>query len=57
MELRPDIAEAVVQGNGVLLERIALNLTQNAVRYNLPPARAAGWRSPPSSSTGRRCWS
>ncbi|MFF9453926.1 sensor histidine kinase [Streptomyces flaveolus] len=26
---------AVVQGNGVLLERIALNLVQNAVRYNL----------------------
>ncbi|MEV5662102.1 sensor histidine kinase [Streptomyces flaveolus] len=25
---------AVVQGNGVLLERIALNLVQNAVRYN-----------------------
>lgn len=27
---------AVVQGNGVLLERIALNLVQNAVRYNVP---------------------
>ncbi|MFJ3234481.1 sensor histidine kinase [Streptomyces sp. NPDC086787] len=27
---------AVVQGNGVLLERIALNLVQNAVRYNIP---------------------
>lgn len=27
---------AVVQGNGVLLERIALNLLQNAVRYNVP---------------------
>ncbi|MER7718207.1 HAMP domain-containing sensor histidine kinase [Streptomyces flaveolus] len=26
---------AVVQGNGVLLERIALNLVQNAVRYNV----------------------
>ncbi|MFD5799310.1 sensor histidine kinase [Streptomyces diastatochromogenes] len=26
---------AVVQGNGVLLERIALNLVQNAVRYNM----------------------
>ncbi|WP_055533413.1 sensor histidine kinase [Streptomyces graminilatus] len=26
----------VVQGNGVLLERIALNLVQNAVRYNVP---------------------
>ncbi|MFE7676756.1 sensor histidine kinase [Streptomyces albidoflavus] len=42
VELRPDIAEAVVQGNGVLLERIALNLTQNAVRYNLPPGEG-GW--------------
>ncbi|GAB7030478.1 HAMP domain-containing sensor histidine kinase [Streptomyces sp. NPDC021749] len=28
-----------VQGNGVLLERIALNLVQNAVRYNVPD----GW--------------
>ncbi|MEV5533979.1 sensor histidine kinase [Streptomyces prunicolor] len=27
---------AVVQGNGILLERIALNLVQNAVRYNVP---------------------
>ncbi|MBQ0825009.1 sensor histidine kinase [Streptomyces tagetis] len=31
---------AVVQGNGVLLERIALNLVQNAVRYNVPEQ---GW--------------
>ncbi|MGW1951505.1 sensor histidine kinase [Streptomyces sp. NPDC001920] len=30
----------VVQGNGVLLERIALNLVQNAVRYNIPEG---GW--------------
>ncbi|MGW2410350.1 sensor histidine kinase, partial [Streptomyces sp. NPDC001739] len=28
--------QAFVQGNGVLLERIALNLVQNAVRYNVP---------------------
>ncbi|MFF3560480.1 sensor histidine kinase [Streptomyces sp. NPDC002574] len=34
--LRSDLHEAVVQGNGVLLERIALNLVQNAVRYNVP---------------------
>ncbi|MEU3255631.1 HAMP domain-containing sensor histidine kinase [Streptomyces sp. NPDC006997] len=31
---------AVVRGNGVLLERIALNLVQNAVRYNVPEG---GW--------------
>ncbi|MFJ8793701.1 sensor histidine kinase [Streptomyces sp. NPDC102462] len=31
-----ECAPAVVQGNGVLLERIALNLVQNAVRYNVP---------------------
>ncbi|NJP65210.1 ATP-binding protein [Streptomyces spiramenti] len=31
---------AYVRGNGVLLERIALNLVQNAVRYNLA---ADGW--------------
>ncbi|HWM40652.1 MAG TPA: HAMP domain-containing sensor histidine kinase [Streptomyces sp.] len=31
---------AYVQGNGVLLERVALNLVQNAVRYN---QREGGW--------------
>jgi len=36
VELRSRLAVAVVQGNGVLLERIALNLVQNAVRYNVP---------------------
>ncbi|WP_077801150.1 HAMP domain-containing sensor histidine kinase [Streptomyces sp. JHA26] len=30
-----DREPAVVRGNGVLLERIALNLVQNAVRYNV----------------------
>ncbi|MDH6439460.1 signal transduction histidine kinase [Streptomyces sp. SAI-144] len=34
--IRGDRNTAVVQGNGVLLERIALNLVQNAVRYNVP---------------------
>jgi signal transduction histidine kinase len=34
--LRAAMNPAVVQGNGVLLERIALNLVQNAVRYNVP---------------------
>ncbi|GHF24326.1 sensor protein CutS [Streptomyces mashuensis] len=34
VELRGTREPAVVQGNGVLLERIALNLVQNAVRYN-----------------------
>lgn len=58
VELRVDLAPAVVQGNGVLLERIALNLVQNAVRYNVPreeepreglwikdtdPGREGGW--------------
>ncbi|MFE9771643.1 sensor histidine kinase [Streptomyces sp. NPDC005931] len=36
VEIRGRHEPAVVQGNGVLLERIALNLVQNAVRYNLP---------------------
>ncbi|MFP3987442.1 HAMP domain-containing sensor histidine kinase [Streptomyces sp. E11-3] len=40
VEIRGERALAVVQGNGVLLERIALNLVQNAVRYNVPEA---GW--------------
>ncbi|MGW7412308.1 sensor histidine kinase [Streptomyces sp. NPDC054863] len=35
VELRGEQEPAVVQGNGVLLERIALNLVQNAVRYNV----------------------
>lgn len=35
IEIRGERALAVVQGNGVLLERIALNLVQNAVRYNV----------------------
>ncbi|MFF6778948.1 sensor histidine kinase [Streptomyces sp. NPDC012637] len=36
VEFRGERGLAVVQGNGVLLERIALNLVQNAVRYNVP---------------------
>ncbi|MFD1658670.1 sensor histidine kinase [Streptomyces caeni] len=40
IEIRGERAPAVVQGNGVLLERIALNLVQNAVRYNIPEG---GW--------------
>lgn len=39
VELRSALSPAVVQGNGVLLERTALNLVQNAVRYNTP----GGW--------------
>ncbi|TQE25340.1 sensor histidine kinase [Streptomyces ipomoeae] len=41
VEIRGERAPAVVQGNGVLLERIALNLVQNAVRYNVPGE--GGW--------------
>ncbi|KUF13098.1 MULTISPECIES: sensor histidine kinase [Streptomyces] len=40
VEIRGERGPAVVQGNGVLLERIALNLVQNAVRYNV---KEAGW--------------
>ncbi|MFD0020188.1 sensor histidine kinase [Streptomyces sp. NPDC058382] len=40
VEMRGGLGPAVVQGNGVLLERIALNLVQNAVRYNVPDS---GW--------------
>ncbi|MFF3465953.1 sensor histidine kinase [Streptomyces sp. NPDC001984] len=35
VRIRGERRPAVVQGNGVLLERIALNLLQNAVRYNV----------------------
>ncbi|MFE7840659.1 sensor histidine kinase [Streptomyces sp. NPDC057474] len=41
VEIRGERAPAVVQGNGVLLERIALNLVQNAVRHNVQGA--GGW--------------
>ncbi|QCX79623.1 Sensor kinase CusS [Streptomyces sp. YIM 121038] len=40
VEIRGERGLAIVQGNGVLLERIALNLVQNAVRYNV---KEAGW--------------
>ncbi|MFE7311847.1 sensor histidine kinase [Streptomyces sp. NPDC057555] len=40
VELRGVRQQVFVQGNGVLLERIALNLVQNAVRYNVPEG---GW--------------
>ncbi|MER6734314.1 sensor histidine kinase [Streptomyces puniciscabiei] len=36
VKIRGERRPAVVQGNGVLLERVALNLVQNAVRYNVP---------------------
>jgi signal transduction histidine kinase len=39
VELRGECGPVKVQGSGVLLERIALNLVQNAVRYNVPD----GW--------------
>ncbi|WP_441249931.1 sensor histidine kinase [Kitasatospora sp. McL0602] len=39
VELRSELHAATVSGNGILLERIALNLLQNAVRYNTP----GGW--------------
>ncbi|NLU65757.1 HAMP domain-containing sensor histidine kinase [Streptomyces sp. HNM0574] len=42
LELRGVRQPAYAQGNGVLLERVALNLLQNAVRYNL---REGGWVS------------
>ncbi|MFF7638617.1 sensor histidine kinase [Kitasatospora sp. NPDC008050] len=37
--IRSELHQVAVSGNGVLLERIALNLLQNAVRYNV----ADGW--------------
>ncbi|MFI1166443.1 sensor histidine kinase [Streptomyces sp. NPDC020801] len=40
VKIRGERKPAVVQGNGVLLERIALNLVQNAVRYNV---QEDGW--------------
>ncbi|MEU0968903.1 HAMP domain-containing sensor histidine kinase [Streptomyces sp. NPDC005917] len=45
---------AVVQGNGVLLERIALNLVQNAVRYNVPNEEVQREALPNKGGGGRR---
>ncbi|MFH0242012.1 sensor histidine kinase [Streptomyces sp. HK10] len=42
VELRGVRQPAYAQGSGVLLERVALNLVQNAVRYNVP---GDGWVS------------
>ncbi|PJF02010.1 two-component sensor histidine kinase [Streptomyces carminius] len=42
VELRGARLPVYVNGNGVLLERVALNLVQNAVRHNVP---ADGWVS------------
>ncbi len=46
VELRGDFQDAQVSGNLVLLERVALNLAQNAVRYNEPD----GWVEMSTSS-------
>ena len=48
VELGSDLQAAVVPGNGVLLERIALNLVQNAVRYNVPD----GWVKATTATRG-----
>ncbi|CAM5740496.1 3'(2'),5'-bisphosphate nucleotidase CysQ [Streptomyces microflavus] len=56
VEIRGERAAAVVQGNGVLLERIALNLVQNAVRYNVAGGRLGGGHHLPARPA-RPCWS
>ncbi|MFJ9540284.1 sensor histidine kinase [Streptomyces sp. NPDC101225] len=54
VEMRGEQKPAVVQGNGVLLERIALNLVQNAVRYNVPSDEAQREAFPNKDGGGRR---
>ncbi|AZP20901.1 sensor histidine kinase [Streptomyces aquilus] len=54
VEIRGERLSAVVQGNGVLLERIALNLVQNAVRYNVPNEEAQREALPNKGGGGRR---
>ncbi|MEC3997613.1 HAMP domain-containing sensor histidine kinase [Actinacidiphila sp. DG2A-62] len=49
--LRSSLSPAVVQGSGVLLERIALNLVQNAVRYNVAEE---GWVTVDTAAEGGR---
>ncbi|MGE6735113.1 sensor histidine kinase, partial [Streptomyces sp. NPDC059900] len=55
VEIRGERGAAVVQGNGVLLERIALNLVQNAVRYNVPNGEGQG-EARPEHGAGMRRW-
>ncbi|MET8944736.1 HAMP domain-containing sensor histidine kinase [Streptomyces sp. NPDC004542] len=54
VEIRGERKPAVVQGNGVLLERIALNLVQNAVRYNVPHEEGQREALPNKGGGGRR---
>ncbi|WP_445529238.1 sensor histidine kinase [Streptomyces cyslabdanicus] len=52
--IRGERKPAVVQGNGVLLERIALNLVQNAVRYNVAHEEVQREALPNKGGGGRR---
>ncbi|MFE9173217.1 sensor histidine kinase [Streptomyces kebangsaanensis] len=54
VEIRGERKPAVVQGNGVLLERIALNLVQNAVRYNIAHEEVQREALPNKGGGGRR---
>ncbi|MFD9905143.1 sensor histidine kinase [Streptomyces sp. NPDC059063] len=54
VEIRGERGLAVVQGNGVLLERIALNLVQNAVRYNVKNQEGQGEALQNKGDGGRR---
>ncbi|MFJ9815344.1 sensor histidine kinase [Streptomyces sp. NPDC101151] len=54
VKIRGERKPAVVQGNGVLLERIALNLLQNAVRYNVPSEDVQREALPQKGGGGRR---
>lgn len=55
VEMRGVRQPTYAQGNGVLLERVALNLVQNAVRYNL--REGDGSRSVRRPSRARLFWS
>ncbi|MEV8100180.1 HAMP domain-containing sensor histidine kinase [Kitasatospora sp. NPDC085879] len=50
--LRSELNPVTVSGNGVLLERIALNLLQNAVRYNSPDGWVEMSTTPAPGSVG-----
>ncbi|MEU6442858.1 HAMP domain-containing sensor histidine kinase [Streptomyces sp. NPDC047046] len=56
VEIRGTRAPAEVDGNGVLLERVALNLVQNAIRYNVPPPPAAGLAEDGGAAARERGW-
>ncbi len=52
VDIHEDLRPAVVRGDPALLERLAGNLVENAIRYNVP----GGWVRVRTESDGGRVW-